>query len=76
MPKTPTCAKRPADDIGNAVNVMRVATGEIDESGLTDHGKNKAAVELGRMGGEARAKSLSATKRNYGVISRLSLARY
>jgi hypothetical protein len=32
MPKTPTGAKRPADVIGNAVHVMRIATGEIEET--------------------------------------------
>ena len=62
MPKTPKGAKRPADVISNAVHVMRLATGEIDET-LTEDGKSKAAVELGRKGGAARAKSLSAKKR-------------
>ena len=57
--------KRPADVIGNAVHVMRIATGEITEPPeTTDDGKNKAAVELGRKGGAARAKTLSATKRS------------
>jgi hypothetical protein len=54
MPKTPKGAKRPADVISNAVMVMRIATGEIDES-LTEDGRSKAAVELGRRGGLARA---------------------
>ena len=62
MPKGPKGQKRPADVIGNAVHVMKIATGEIDEK-LTDDGKNKAAVELGRKGGRARADSLSARKR-------------
>jgi hypothetical protein len=57
MPKTPKGHKRPADVISNAVHVMKIATGEIDD------GKNMAAVELGRRGGAARAKSLSKTKR-------------
>jgi hypothetical protein len=64
MPKTPTGAKRPADVIGNAVHVMRIATGEIEEK---PEPKNSAAVELGKLGaakgGKARAKSLTATKR-------------
>ena len=63
MPKTPTGQKRPADVIGNAVRVMRIATGEIEESDQTDDGKNKAAVELGRKGGVARAGRLSAQTR-------------
>ena len=62
MPKGPKGQRRPADVIGNAVHVMRVATGEISEP-LTEDGKSKAAVELGRKGGLARAKSLSRKRR-------------
>jgi hypothetical protein len=32
MPRGPKGEKRPADVIGNAVHVMRVATGEIEEA--------------------------------------------
>jgi 2-keto-3-deoxy-6-phosphogluconate aldolase len=42
--------------------VARIATGEIEDK-VTDDGKNAAAVALGRMGGQARAKGLSAKKR-------------
>jgi hypothetical protein len=62
MPKGPKGQKRPADVISNAVQVMRIATGEIKEP-LTDDGKNAAAVALGRKGGAARAKSLGSAKR-------------
>lgn len=57
MPKTPKGHKRPADVISNAVHVMKIATGDIEESDVTEDGKSKAAVELGRKGGLARAKS-------------------
>ncbi len=49
MPKGPKGEKRPADVIGAAVKVAKIATGEIEET--IDDGKNKAAVELGRKGG-------------------------
>jgi hypothetical protein len=62
MPRTPKGHKRPADVISNAVQVMKLATGEDTEE-LTEDGKNKAAVELGRMGGQARAKNLSKKRR-------------
>ncbi len=62
MPKGPKGEKRPADVIGAAVKVMRIATGEITEE-AEDDGKNKAAVELGRKGGQARAKKLSKKRR-------------
>ncbi len=59
MPKGPKGEKRPADVIGAAVKVMKIATGEIEED-VDDDGKNKAAVELGRKGGKARASKLTA----------------
>lgn len=63
MPKGPKGQKRPADVIGNAVKVMRIATGEESDE-RTDDGKDKAAVSLGSRGGKARAKSLSAEQRS------------
>ncbi len=62
MPKGPKGEKRPADVIGTAIKVARIATGEIEDE-LTDDGKNKAAQALGRMGGQARAKKLSKKQR-------------
>ena len=62
MPRGPKGEKRPADVIGNAVHVMRIATGEIEEK-TADEGKNAAAMALGRMGGKARAAGMSARKR-------------
>jgi hypothetical protein len=43
--------------------VARIATGEIDDE-VTDDGKNKAAQELGRKGGKARAEKLTAEQRS------------
>jgi hypothetical protein len=62
MPRGPKGEKRPADANQRAVMVGRIATGEIADV-TTDDGKNAAAVALGRMGGRARAKSISAKKR-------------
>ena len=62
MPKGPKGQRRPADVISNAVHVMRIATGEIDETSI-DSIRNAAAVELGRMGGQARARALSGRKK-------------
>ena len=62
MPKGPKGEKRPADAVGAAVMVARIATGEIEDE-LTDDGKNKAAVELGRKGGKARAAKLTPERR-------------
>lgn len=63
MPRTPKGHKRPADVISNAVQVMKLATGEDEESETNEDGKNKAAVALGRKGGAARAVALSGAKR-------------
>jgi hypothetical protein len=65
MPRGPKGEKRPADVIGNAVHVMRIATGEITEdiASPEDEGKDPAAVALGRKGGKARAEAISARRR-------------
>jgi hypothetical protein len=75
MPRSPKGEKRPADVIGNAVHVMRLATGEIQESSRTDDGKSKAAVELGRKGGMARAKSLT-TEQRRAIARKAATARW
>ncbi len=62
MPKGPKGEKRPADAVGAAVMVAKIATGEIEDE-VTDDGKNRAAQELGRLGGQARAKKLSKKRR-------------
>jgi hypothetical protein len=63
MAKGPRGEKRPADVIGGAIKVARIATGEEPEDFPADDGKDKAAQALGRKGGQARAKSLSKKKR-------------
>ena len=50
MPRGPKGEKRPADVVGNAVHVMRIATGEIQDSPRTAPKRAK--------GGKARAKAL------------------
>lgn len=65
MPKGPKGQKRPADVVSNAVKVMRIAIGEEEEDmPKGKEGKSAAAAELGKLGGAARAKSLSAKKRS------------
>ena len=61
MPRGPKGEKRPADVVGNAVHVMRIATGEVEETAAAPL---SAAAELGAKGGKARAKSLSKKKRS------------
>ena len=67
MPVGPKGEKRPADVIGNAVTVARIATGEAEEA-LVDDGKDQAAVAMGRKGGKARASRL--TKEQRAAIAR------
>lgn len=59
MPKGPQGQKRPADVIGAAVRVARIATGAEEE----DSEKKSAAAELGSEGGKKRAANLSAKRR-------------
>ena len=63
MPKGPQGQKRPADVIGNAVKVMRIATGEEEEE-YEDDGKDPAAKALGAKGGAARAAKLTPEQRS------------
>ena len=59
MPKGPRGERRPADVIGNAVKVMRIATGqETEELAPVSPG-----AALGKLGGEARARTLSPEQR-------------
>lgn len=60
MPKGPKGEKRPADVIGNAVKVMQIATGEIEE----DTSDNEHARRDGKKGGKARAKALTPKQRS------------
>ena len=62
MSEGPKGERRAADANQRAVMVARIATGEIDDK-VTDDGKNAAAMALGRMGGKARAKGMSAKRR-------------
>jgi hypothetical protein len=62
MPRGPKGEKRPTDVIGNAVHVMRVLTGEIEDI-IPDDGKDPAAKALGKKGGAARAKAMTPERR-------------
>jgi hypothetical protein len=65
MRRGPRGEKRPTDVIGNAVHVMRIATGQIEDDIPTpeSEGKDPAAVALGRKGGKARAEALGKRQR-------------
>ena len=74
MPKGPQGQKRPADVIGNAVKVMRIATGEAEEE-FEDDGKDPAAKELGAKGGRARADRLT-PERRAEIAQKAAVARW
>ena len=73
MPTGPKGEKRPADVIGNAVKIARIATGEDPET-IPDDGKNKAAQELGRQGGKKRAAIIADIKAAESSIQTFSNA--
>jgi hypothetical protein len=75
MPKGPKGQKRPADVIGNAVKVMRIATGEEEDVFPADDGKDKAAQSLGQRGGKARAAALN-PKRRAEIARKAAKARW
>ena len=61
MPKGPHGEKRPADAIGRAVHIGKIATGEIEDE--RDEGLSSAAAELGRKGGKKRAENMTPERR-------------
>ena len=63
MPTGPKGQKRPADVTSNAVHVMRIATGEIEEGAPAGAGKDPAAKALGAKGVAARARNMSPERR-------------
>jgi hypothetical protein len=58
MPRGPKGEKRPADVIGNAVHVMRIATGEAEEQA-----PSKRRLSAGSKGGKLRASHLTPEQR-------------
>jgi hypothetical protein len=59
MPKGPRGEKRPADVVGCAVKVAKIATGQVAEKPIEKEYTRKA----GSIGGRIRAEKLSAQKR-------------
>lgn len=60
MPKGPRGEKRPADAIGRAVLIAKIATGEVEDE---REAASSAAAQLGSLGGKARATALDPQKR-------------
>jgi hypothetical protein len=73
MPKGPKGEKRPADVIGNAVHVMRIATGEIEDT--EDEPGKEYARKGGRKGGKARAATLTPEQRSE-IARKAALSRW
>jgi hypothetical protein len=71
MPRGPRGEKRPADVIGAAVMIAKIATGEVVENPPVD----SPAEALGRKGGRARAAKLSDKKRKE-IASKAAKARW
>jgi hypothetical protein len=71
MPRGPQGQKRPADTIGCAVMVAKIATGEIEEHPQMPSGR----VRSGKAGAAARAKSLTAEERQ-AVARKAAIARW
>lgn len=66
MPTGPKGQKRPRDANQLAKYIVDVAAGDVEDRAPTpeEEGKDPAAVALGRKGGAARAKSMTAEQRS------------
>jgi hypothetical protein len=71
MPKGPQGQKRPADVIGAAVMVAKIATGELAESDAVSPEKAKA----GRAGAKKRAETLTSAQRRQ-IAKKAAAARW
>jgi hypothetical protein len=60
VPKGPRGEKRPADAIGLAVHIAKIATGEIEDE---REELSSAAAQLGRAGGNKRAETMTPERR-------------
>lgn len=60
MPKGPNGEKRPADAIGLAVMIGKIATGEVED---TRDDVASAAAQMGKLGGKARAAAMTPERR-------------
>ena len=69
MPKGPQGQKRPADVIGAAIMIAKIATGEIEEKLKEPSGK----VRSGKAGGKARAEKMTGEERS--AIAKMAAAR-
>ncbi len=63
MPTGPKGERRPADVIGNAVEVMRIATGEERDDLPAEDGKDPAAQALAKKRGAARVAKMMPERR-------------
>jgi hypothetical protein len=75
MPRGPKGEKRPADVIGNAVHVMRIATGEIEDTREVAKADTNLHRLGGLKGGKARAEKLTASERAE-IAKKAALARW
>lgn len=71
MPKGPQGQKRPADVIGNAVHIARIATGEEQETKLKQPAKRKS----GLAGAKARLQNTTADERK-AIAQKAAAARW
>ena len=61
--------------IGNAVHVMRIATGEVEEGALLNDGKGPAAVTMGKKSGVVPIDARDAPPKKRGHCKK-ALAKY
>jgi hypothetical protein len=71
MPRGPQGQKRPADTIGCAVMVAKIATGELVEE---EDRRSVGKIRSGRAGAKARAEKLTTEERR-DVARRAAMAR-
>ncbi len=75
MPKGPRGEKRPADVVGCAVMVAKIATGEIEEELEPKQPHSEVRQMAGKTGGKAREEAMTPERRSE-IASQAASARW
>jgi len=73
--KGPKDEKRPANVIGNVVNILKIATGEIEDTPDLYPGKNSTAAELGRLGALRAPRASLCKKKRTEIAKKAAVTR-
>ena len=72
MHRGPKGEKRPADAIGNAVHIMRIATGEAEDNPTSDHARLRGGRAQGSNDKPSPYVACSISSKPHNIINQTS----